>query len=103
VPHIQVERRSDVEQVLSRYTVRVSDDRMSNSHEVTLSRSDYERLGKGFGTPDALVRACFQFLLSREPAETILSSFDIGQIETYFPEFPREIGRLVPRGQQERP
>ena len=99
----ETSRHQGVEQVLSRFTVRVSDDDTSTSHEVTLSRSDYERLGKGFRTPDALVRACFQFLLSREPAEQILSSFDVGQIEAYFPEFPREIGRLASRGQHERP
>ena len=40
VPHIQVEGRTDVEQVLSRFIVRVSDDKTSTSHEVTLSRSD---------------------------------------------------------------
>ena len=103
MPQIEVEQRDDVEQFLSRFLVRVSDDTTSTSHEVTLSRSDYERLGSGFPSPDALVTACFEFLLSREPKEQILVSFDVGQIETSFPEFRREIGRFVPGGPQEPP
>ena len=37
------------------------------------------------------MRACFAFLLEREPNESILSSFDVGVIARYFPEFEREI------------
>jgi hypothetical protein len=33
------------------------------------------------------------FLLVREPKESILRSFDVSQIETYFPEFEAEITR----------
>jgi hypothetical protein len=101
VPQIEVEQRDDVEQFLSRFLVRVSDEQSSTSHEVTLSRSDYERLRSGFPSPDALVTACFEFLLSREPKEQILRSFDVGRMQTYFPEFEREIGRFAPGGPQE--
>jgi hypothetical protein len=37
------------------------------------------------------VRDCFAFLLEREPTESILSSFDVGVIGRYFPEFERVI------------
>jgi hypothetical protein len=85
--------RVDVERIMSRFHVRVSDGGGSSDHEVTLSSFDYERLGKGYRTPDEFIRACFVFLLSREPKETILSSFDVSQIKDHFPEFEQEIDR----------
>ena len=36
---------------------------------------------------------CFEFLLAREPKESILPSFEIPVIGRYFPEFEREIRR----------
>jgi hypothetical protein len=84
----------DVEQLVSRFRVRVADDDGSvTEHDVTLSRADHERLGSGYPRPDAFIRACFEFLLEREPKESILRSFDVSQIATYFPEFDREIAR----------
>jgi hypothetical protein len=48
--------------------------------------------GLGAGrSPEAFVRDCFAFLLEREPTESILSSFDVGVIGRYFPEFERVI------------
>ena len=35
------------------------------------------------------------FLLEREPKESILRSFDVSQIATYFPEFEAEITPVV--------
>jgi hypothetical protein len=72
-------------------TVRAADS--STEHDVTLSGSDLERLGPGYASPEDLVRACFEFLLEREPKESILSSFDVGVIERYFPEFEIAIRR----------
>jgi len=73
-----------------RFDVSVRQDGSSTEHRVTLSRSDLERLGSG-RAPEDLVRACFGFLLEREPKESILPSFDISVIGRYFPEFEREI------------
>jgi hypothetical protein len=39
------------------------------------------------------VRACFDFLLEREPKESILRSFDVTVIGRYFPEFETTIRR----------
>jgi len=96
VPEIEVRQLADVEQFLSRFQVEVSENGTGTSHEVTLSRADYERLGRAFPDPASLIRACFEFLLAREPKEQILSSFDVAQIGRFFPEFEREIGRLAP-------
>jgi hypothetical protein len=39
------------------------------------------------------VRRSFEFLLAREPKESILRSFDLPVIGRYFPEFVRVIRR----------
>jgi hypothetical protein len=92
VPQIEVSR-ADVEQFLSRFMVRVNDDGDVSSHVVTLSGSDYERLGGNYRSPEDFVTACFDFLLAREPKEQILGTFDISQIGDYFPEFEAEIDK----------
>ena len=59
-------------------------------HSVTLTRADFQRLTKGGGeSPDGLVRRSFEFLLTREPKESILGRFELPVIERYFPEFRR--------------
>jgi hypothetical protein len=84
--------RSDVENLLSRFHVRLLDsDNSVTEHDVTVSRVDWERFGTGFRTPEALVEASMRFLLEREPKEQILSAFDLGQIPRYFPSYTRDI------------
>ena len=75
-----------------RFSVRVEDGGSGTEHNVTVSPEDLERLGSG-RTPDAFVRDCFEFLLAREPKESILRAFDVSEIGRYFPEFEREIVR----------
>jgi len=36
---------------------------------------------------DELVRASFDFLLAREPKESILKAFDLAVIKRYFPDY----------------
>ena len=84
-------QRTDVEQFLSRFTVRVTDAAGTSTHTVTLSGTDWERLGGAFRSPDDLVRASFAFLLEREPKEEILGSFDLSRISTYYPGFERSL------------
>ncbi|MGZ5214339.1 MAG: hypothetical protein ACXWEJ_05965 [Actinomycetota bacterium] len=90
---IEVSRVTE-EQPPSRFHVRVADgDGSSTEHDVSLSRSDHKRLGGGYPSPEAFIQACFAFLLQREPKDSILRSFDVSQISTYFPEFDQEILR----------
>ena len=42
---------------------------------------------------EELVRRSFEFLLEREPKESILSRFDLTVISRYFPEYERLISR----------
>jgi hypothetical protein len=69
------------------FRVTVSEDTSSSTHEVTLSRPDYERLARGEESPGDFVHRCFEFLLAREPKESILSRFDISVIGRYFGDF----------------
>jgi hypothetical protein len=85
--------RADVEQFMSTFNVRVAEDDTATEHVVTLSGTDYERLGKGFRSPEAFVRECFAYLLEHESKDLIMTSFDISQIRTYFPEFEMDISR----------
>ncbi len=75
-----------------RFRVVVDDGGSSTEHDVTASTADVERLAGG-RTPEAFVKACFEFLLEREPKESILRAFDVAVIGRYFPEFEREISR----------
>jgi hypothetical protein len=82
---IEIERTGANGQIV--FDVRVTKEASQSRHEVTLSEEDYRRLGEGYSSPDEFVRACFVFLLQREPKESILSRFDVSVIPRYFPEF----------------
>ena len=86
----------DRQPVTSTFHVSIRDDDSSTEHDVTLSASDYDRLGTKYGTPEDFVRACFAFLLDREPKESILPRFDVSVISRYFPEFESTIQGFDP-------
>ena len=64
-------------------------------HHVTMARDTCERLTAGRHTPVRCIEAAFQFLLDREPKESILRHFDVTVISHYFPEFERELPRYL--------
>jgi hypothetical protein len=70
-------------------------DGRESRYEVTVRPADLERWGAGDGVSavEGLVSRSFDFLLEREPAESILRSFDLSVIERYFPEYDRLITR----------
>jgi hypothetical protein len=74
------------------YLVRVTEGGSETQHEVTLG--DAADLAAGYPSENDFVRACFEFLLAREPKEQILRRFEIPVIARYFPEFEREIRRV---------
>ena len=83
--------RNDVEHSPWSFHVTVRDGGTETSHDVTTSSDDFERLGSNYGSPEDFVLACFEFLLEREPKESILSEFDVEVIGGYFPEFESRI------------
>jgi hypothetical protein len=60
-------------------------------HRVRVSEEAWQRLTGGHVPVEALLEASFEFLLEREPAESILSVFEVNVIPRYFPEYEREM------------
>jgi hypothetical protein len=64
----------------------------ASRHNVRVTHADMERWGRG-GAPEDLVRRAFEFLLEREPPQQILKSFDLSDVERYFPDFGEAMAR----------
>ena len=82
-----------------RCLVTVRDERGSSTHEATVGADDAVRLAAAGDAADVerLVYETFDFLLEREPKESILRSFDLSVVSRYFPEYEHEIAsRLAP-------
>ena len=89
------------------YRVRVIESRSESSHTgagctcsplkklVTLQAADHQRLAAGKAGPEELLKRSFEFLLEREPKESILARFDLPVIARYFPDYEREIRRRL--------
>ena len=68
------------------FEVELTDKSDSSSHKVTLYKKHYKSLGTET-SPTDIIRKSFEFLLKREPKESILGEFDIQLISDFFPEF----------------
>ncbi len=77
-----------------RYEVRVTGE-TPTTHQVTLKEADRVRLGGTDVPGDALIAESFRFLLEREPNTSILRTFDLPVIGTYFPEYERDIRKRI--------
>jgi hypothetical protein len=84
-PKIQVERIAE-----NQFSVSVTEGNSQSLHQVTLREDDIRRLA-GENGAEELVRRSFEFLLEREPKESILADFELGVIQSYFPEYERII------------
>jgi hypothetical protein len=67
------------------------DGRTITTNTVEVSTSDMERLAPD-STVEDLVRRSFEFLLEREPPQSILRKFRLADITRYFPDYPSVIG-----------
>lgn len=79
------------------FEVVVRDDNGETCHHVTMAKETYERLAASRHTAEHCLEAAFRFLLDREPKESILRRFDVSVIQSYFPEFERELPRYLLR------
>lgn len=79
--------------------VRVRDGRSATEHEVTVDEIDLPDALDGAGTADVerLVAATFEFLLEREPKESIQRRFELPVVTRYFPDYPERIAERVGR------
>ncbi len=78
----------------SRYKVVVEECGSRSVHHVVATPEVVARYAPGT-EPERLVKASFEFLLEREPKESILKSFELPVIERYFPEYPRKIRDML--------
>ena len=74
--------------------VTLGDAEGAGEHVVTVDRPTLDDLAPG-STPEALVSASFDFLLEREPAGSILRTFELPIIGRYFADYPDQIRRRM--------
>src|SRR5688572_23520143 len=69
--------------------------RTMTQHRVTVSPAYLRELGVDAFPATDVLHAAFVFLLERGPNTSVLRSFDLREIERYFPEFRKEIVQLL--------
>lgn len=77
-----------------RCSVTVGDDAGATHHTVQVDRATLDDLAPG-ATPEELVRVSFEFLLEREPRESIMRSFELPVIGRFFGDYADEMGRRL--------
>lgn len=81
----------------------VQEGRGETHHTVTLDPATFARLaGPSGASPEDFVHAVFEFLLEREPKESIMARFDVTVVSRYFPEFESEIPSYLGTGSRPR-
>lgn len=83
---IEVRRKSDQE-----FVVVVTQKQTKTEHTVILDDKYHKSLTQGKINKEDLIKKSFEFLLEREPKESILPRFNLRVINDYFPEFEGEI------------
>jgi hypothetical protein len=79
------------------FRVTVNEGGSRSVHTVSVDAAYARKLGGDAVDVAALVRRSFEFLLEREPKESILATFALPVIGRYFPEYEREIARRLER------
>ena len=75
-------------------SVMVGDDAAATHHDVTVDRETLDDLAPGM-EPEELVRISFEFLLEREPRESIMRSFELPIIGRFFGDYRDEMERRL--------
>ena len=91
--NIQVQLKEDQVQSYT-FEVTCADDGGQTTHSVTLDKSNYITWTDRKIKPEIWVEKSFEFLLEREPKESILRRFNMTVILEYFPEYVREMKQL---------
>jgi len=73
------------------FQVEVEENGSKTSHLVRMSKDYFVKFSNRFSLPEELVKKSFEFLLEREPKESILKEFDIAVIKNYFPEYEEKV------------
>jgi len=80
-----------------RCRVVVAEGASRTTHDVGVSEAYWAKLTDRQVSVEHLVRRSFEFLLEREPKESILRTFDLPVIGRYFPEYERDIRQRLGR------
>ena len=75
-------------------SVTVGDDPAATTHEVSVDRATLDDMAPGV-SPEELVRISFEFLLEREPRQSIMRSFELPIIGRYFGDYRDEVERRL--------
>ena len=73
------------------FEVVISEKGSSTNHRVTVKESNYKEWTNREITPADLVERSIEFLLKKEPKESILKQFDLTEIHRYFPEYTEKV------------
>ena len=77
------------------FTVRVDDGVTQSEHLVTVPEETYQELTGGKISREDLLEKTIEFILERESKESILFTFDLNVITSYFPEYEDEIKNTI--------
>jgi hypothetical protein len=69
------------------FKVTIDEDDSSSTHTVTVDDKYHKKLTGGVIPKEDLIKKSFEFLLEREPKESIMSKFDLKVINKFFPEY----------------
>lgn len=73
------------------FLVEIVDEESKAEFKITLDKEYWEKLTNAVHIPEELIRKSVEFLLQREPKESILKEFNLREIGKYFPEYEKEI------------
>jgi hypothetical protein len=65
----------------------------ATTYTVSVAEEYCRKIAGSVVLPEELVRKSFEFLLAREPKESILRQFDLRDISRYFPEYESELSK----------
>ena len=77
------------------FLVVINDDDSFTEHVITVDDSSYQLLADKMCSKELLVEKSIEFLLTKEPKESILEKFEIMLIANYVPEYPDEIKKII--------
>jgi len=83
---IKIQPVSDIE-----FEVTIEEGGSSTRHVVTIDDAYHKQLAGGRMSKQELVKKSFEFLLSREPKESILRKFHLKEISRYFPDYEDQV------------
>jgi hypothetical protein len=90
---ITVEKVSDTAQS-AHFKVVIESVDSTTTHDVMVPKSYWRSVTHNHVGINTFVKDSFEFLLKREPQESILPSFEIQMIERYFPEYEQTLRAL---------